>query len=143
MVWYSHLFNNFSVCYDPHTQRMKQWNRVKCFPPPIPLPLKSPCFLYDPADVGNFISGSFAFTKPSLDIWNFSVNVMLKPSMQDIKYNFTSMGDECNCLMVWTFFSTVVLGNWDEDWPLLMLWSLLNFPDFLIYWMKHFYSIIF
>ena len=77
--------------------------------------LEFPCFLYDPANVGNLISGSSAFSKPSLDIWKFLVHIMLKPSMQDFKHDLTSMGDECNCLMVSTFFGTTLLGNWDED----------------------------
>ena len=79
--------------------------------------LEFPCFLCDPANVGNLVSGSSAFSKPSLNIWKFSVHIMLKPSMQDFKHNLTSMGDECNCLLVWTFFSTALLGNWDKDWP--------------------------
>ena len=72
-------------------------------------------FLYDPAKVGNVISDSSAFSKPSLDIWKFLFCVMLKPSMQDFQHDLISMGDECNCLLVRTFFSTSVLGNWDED----------------------------
>ena len=60
--------------------------------------LEFPCFLYDPANIGNLISGSSAFSKPSLDVWKFLVHVMMKPSMQDLKH-ITSMGDECNCLM--------------------------------------------
>ena len=59
-----------------------------------------PCFLYDPSDVDNLISGSSIFSKPSLDIWKFLVHVTLKPSMQDFKHDHTSMGDECSCLMV-------------------------------------------
>ena len=66
-------------------------------------------------NVGNLISGSFAFSKPSLDIWKFLIHIMLKSSMQDFKHDLTSMGDECNCLMVSTFFGTTLLGNWDED----------------------------
>ena len=58
------------------------------------------CCLYDSPDVGNLISGSSAFSKPSLDVWKFLVHVMLKPSVQDFKHDLTSMGDECNCLMV-------------------------------------------
>ena len=45
--------------------------------------LKFPCFLYDPVNVGNLISGSSAFSKPSLNFWKFSVHVMLKPSLED------------------------------------------------------------
>ena len=77
--------------------------------------LELPSFLYDPANGGNLISGSSSFSKPSLDIWKFLVHVMLKPSMKDFKHDPTSMRDECNCPMVSTFFSTTLLGNWDED----------------------------
>ena len=77
--------------------------------------LEFPCFLYDSVNIGNLISGSCAFSKPSLDIWKFLVCIMLKPSMQDFKHNHASMGDECNCPMVSTFFSTTLLGNWNED----------------------------
>ena len=69
--------------------------------------LELPCLLYDPANVGNLISGSSAFSKPRLDIWKFLVHIILKPSMQDFKHDLTSRGDECNCLMVNTFFSMV------------------------------------
>ena len=54
--------------------------------------LEFSCFLYDPTDVGSLISGSSAFSKPSLDIWKFLAHVMLKPSMQDFKHDLTSMG---------------------------------------------------
>ena len=77
--------------------------------------LKLPSFLYDPVNVGNLISGSSSFSKTSLDIWKFLVHIMLKPSLQDFKHDCTSMGDECNFLMISTFFSTTLLGNWDED----------------------------
>ena len=74
-----------------------------------------PCFLYDPANVGNLISGFSSFSKPNLDNWKFLVCITLKPSMQDLKHDLTSMGDECNCPMLSTFFSTTFLGNWEED----------------------------
>ena len=77
--------------------------------------LKFSYFLYNPANVGNLISSSSSFSKPSLDIWKFSVQVMLKPSMQVFEHDLTSIGDKCNCLVVRTFFSTTLLGNWDED----------------------------
>ena len=77
--------------------------------------LEFPCFLYDAANVGNLISTSSALSKPSLDIWNLLVHIMLKISMQDLKYKVTSMGDEYNFLVVRTFFSTTLLGRWDED----------------------------
>ena len=63
----------------------------------------------------NLISGSSSFSKSSLDIWKFLVCIVLKPSMQDFKHNLPSMGDECSCPMLSTFFVTTLLGNWDED----------------------------
>ena len=77
--------------------------------------LKVPCFLYNPTNVGNLVSGSSSFSKPSLDIWKVLIHMMLKLSMQDFKHDLTSMGDESNCPMASTFFSTSLLGNWDED----------------------------
>ena len=55
--------------------------------------LEFPCFLYDLENVGNLISGSSAYFKPSFDVWQFLVHVMLKPSMQDFKHDLTGMGD--------------------------------------------------
>jgi len=49
------------------------------------------CFLHDPVNAGNFISGSPAFSKPSLYIWKFSVHVLLKPSLKDVEYNLASL----------------------------------------------------
>ena len=77
--------------------------------------LKFPCFFYNPANVDNLISSSSSFSELSLDIWKFLVHIMLKPSMQDFKYDLTRMGDQYNCLMVSAFFGTTLLGNWDED----------------------------
>ena len=82
-------------------------------------------------NVGKLISGSSSFSKPSLDIWKFLVRIMLNPSMQDFKHDFTSMGDECNCPMVSTFFGTTFLGDWDEDCPFPILSPLLGLPDLL------------
>ena len=62
--------------------------------------LEFPCFLYDLVNVGSLISGSSAFSKPSLNIWKFSVHVMLKPSLEDFEHNLTSMGDKCNCPLI-------------------------------------------
>ena len=62
--------------------------------------LEFPCFLYNPVNIGNLISGSSSFSKISLNIWKFSVHIMLKPSLEDFEHNLTSMGDECICLVV-------------------------------------------
>ena len=53
--------------------------------------LKFPSFLYNPANVGNLLSRSSSFSKPSLDIWKFLVRLMLKPIMQDFKHDLISM----------------------------------------------------
>ena len=57
-------------------------------------------FFCDPVDVGNLISGSAAFSKSRLNIWNFSVHVVLKPSLENFKHYFASLLDECSCVVV-------------------------------------------
>ena len=106
MIWYSHLFKGFPHFVMIHTLkyfRVVNETWVDIF-------LECPCFLYDPANVDNLISGSSAFSKPSLDIWKFFICIMLNSKMQDFKHDLTSMGDECSCLMVSTFFGTTLLG---------------------------------
>ena len=71
--------------------------------------------VYDPANIDNLNSGSSAFSKPSLGVWKFLIHIMLKSSMKYFKHDLTSIRDESNCLMVSTFFSTTLFGNWDED----------------------------
>ena len=74
MVWYSHLFNNFPQFVVIHTARgccIVSEAEVDVF-------LEFSYFFYDPKDVGNLISGSPAFSKPSLYIWKFSVHGLLK-----------------------------------------------------------------
>ena len=94
MAWYSHLFKSFPVCYDTYKDfSIVSETEVDVF-------LKFLFFLYDLVDVGNLISGSSVFSKPSLNIWNFLVHIMLKLSLKDFEHNLTSMGDECNCLVV-------------------------------------------
>ena len=94
MVWYSHLFKSFPQFVMIHT--VKGFSVVN--ETEVDVFLEFPCFPYDPVNVGN--SGSSAFSKPSLNIWNFLVPIMLKPSLKDFEHNHSSMGDECNCLVV-------------------------------------------
>ena len=91
--------------------------------------LELSCFFDDPMDVGNLISGSSAFSKSSLNIWKFSVHVLLKPSLENLEYYFASMWDECNCEVNWTFFVFAFLWGWNENWPFPVLRSLLSFPN--------------
>ena len=58
------------------------------------------CFFDDPSDIGNLISGSSAFSKTSLNIWKFTVHVLLKPGLENFEHYFTSVWDECNCSVV-------------------------------------------
>ena len=53
--------------------------------------LDFPCFLYDPVNVGNLVSVSFAFSKPSLYIWKFSVHILLKPSLKDFEHKYLQL----------------------------------------------------
>ena len=96
--------------------------------------LKLYCFFDDPADVGNLISGSSAFSKPSLNIWKFTVHILLKPDLENFEHYFSSMWDECNCVVVWAFFGIAFLWDWNENWPFPVLWPRLSFPYLLVFW---------
>ena len=87
MVWYSHLFKNFPQFIVIHT--VKGFGIVK--EAEIDVFLEFSCFLYDLTDVGNLISSSSAFSKSSLNIWNFSVHILLKPGLENFEHYFTSM----------------------------------------------------
>ena len=96
MVWYSHLFQNFPQCIVIHTVKgFGVVNKAE-----IDVFLELSCFPDDSADVGNLISGSSAFSKTSLNIWNFMVHILLKPGLENFEHYFTSMLDECNCVVV-------------------------------------------
>ena len=62
--------------------------------------LELSCFFDDSADVGNLLSGSFAFSKSSLNIWKFMVHILLKPGLENFEHYFASVCDECNCAVV-------------------------------------------
>ena len=61
--------------------------------------LELSCFFDDPADGGNLISGSSAFSKTSLNIWKFIVYVLLKPGLENFEHYFTSVRGKCNCVV--------------------------------------------
>ena len=79
VVWYSHLFKDFSQFVLIH--RVKGFNVVN--ETEVDAFLEIPCFLYDPMNVGNLISGSFAFSKSNLNIWKFTVHILLKPGLEN------------------------------------------------------------
>ena len=81
MVWYSHLLKNFPQFVVIHTVKgFSVVNEADVF-------LEFFCFFYDPMDVGNLISGSSAISKSSLYTWKFSVDVLLKPSLEDFEHD--------------------------------------------------------
>ena len=108
--------------------------------PPIPPSIR---VFSNESCVGNLISGSSAFSKSSFNIWKFSVHVLLKPSLENFEHYFASMWNECNCLVIWTFFGIVRLRDWSETWPFPVLWPLLSFPKLPTYWVQPFHGIIF
>ena len=86
MVWYSHLFQNFPQFVVSHT--VKGFGIVN--EAEIDVFLELSCFLYDPADVGNLISGSSAFSKTSLNIRKFMVHILLKLGLENFEHYFSS-----------------------------------------------------
>ena len=75
-----------TVCCDPHSQGFGIVNKAE-----IDVFLEPSCFFYDPADVGNLISGSSAFSKSSLNIWKFMVHVLLKPGLENFEHYFAGV----------------------------------------------------
>ena len=139
VVWYSHLFKNFPQFVVIHTGKgfgIVNKTEVDVF-------LELSCFFNDPENVGNFISGSSPLSKSSLNVWNFTVHVLLKPGLENFEHYFASLWNDCNCMVVWGFFGIAFLWEWNENWPFPVLWPLLSFPNLLAYWVQHFHSIIF
>ena len=97
VVWYFHLFQNFPQFAVIHTVK----GIVIVKKAEIDVCLELSCFFDDPADVGNLISGSSAFSKSNLNLWKFTVHVLLKPGLENVEHYFTSVWDECNCAVVW------------------------------------------
>ena len=137
VVWYSHLLSIFHSC-DSHIQGFSVVSEAE-----VDVFLELFCFFSNPTDVGNLISGSFAFSKISLNIWKFMVHILLKPGLENIEALLFSVWDECGCAVVWAFFGISFLRDWNENWPFPVLWPLLSFPNLLTYWVQHFHSIIF
>ena len=104
MFWYSHLFQNFSQFIVIHT--IKGFGIVS--KAEIDVFLELSCFFHDPAGVGNLISGSSACSKTSLNIWKFTVHILLKPGLENFEHYFASVWDECNCAVVWAWLRNVL-----------------------------------
>ena len=86
MVWCSHLFKNFPQFVVIHT--VKGFGIVN--KAEVDVFVEFSCFIDDPMDVGNLISGSSAFSKSSLNIWKFMVHILLKPGLENFEHYFAS-----------------------------------------------------
>ena len=89
--------------------------------------LELSCFYCHPLDAGNLIPGSSAFSKFSLNIWEFLVHILLKPNLGNSEHYFTSMWNESHCVIDWTFFGIAPFGDWNE----------------LTFWVQPFHRIVF
>ena len=138
VVWYSHLFKKFPQFVVVHT--VKSCGLVSKAEVDVFLELS--CFTDDPMDVGSLTSGSSAFCKSNLNIWKFTVHILLKPGLENFEHCFTSVWDGCNCAVVWAFFGIAFLWDWNENWCFPVLWPLLSFPYLLAYWMQHIHFVI-
>ena len=107
VVWYSHLSKNFPHFVVTHTVK----GFVIVNEAEVDVFLEFSCFFYDPTYVDNLISGSSAFFKYSLNIWKFTVHVLLKHSLENFEHYFASRWDECNCAVAWIFLALPFLGT--------------------------------
>ena len=96
--------------------------------------LELSCFFDDPTDVGNLISGSSDFFKSSLNIWKFTVPVLLKPGLENFEHYLARVWDERSRAVVWAFFGIAFLWDWNENWPFPVLLLLLLSWVFQICW---------
>ena len=124
VIWYSHLLKNFPQFVVVHT--VKGFGIVN--EAEVDVCLKLPCFIDDPMDVGNLISGSFAFSKSSFNTWKFMVQVLLKPALENFKNYFARVWDECNCAIVWAFFGigmkTDLFQSCGHCWVFQICWHM-------------------
>ena len=86
-------------------------------------------FLWSNRSNGNLISGSSVFSKTRLNIWTFTVHILLKLGLENFECYFAAVRDECNCVVVWTFLGIAIIWDWNESWPVQVLWPLLSFPN--------------
>ena len=87
MAWYSRLLKNFPYLVVSHI--VKGFSVVS--ETELDVFLEFSCFINDPLDVGNLISGSSAFSKSSLNNWKFTVHILLKPDLENFEHYFASM----------------------------------------------------
>ena len=101
---------------DPHSQKLWYSNKseVDVFSGILLL------FLWS-SYVGNLISGSSVFSKFSLNIWKFTIHILLKPSLENFEHYFASMLDKYSHVVDCTFFGIALFLDWNENWPFPVL----------------------
>ena len=85
-MWYYHLLKNFPKFVVHRVKGFSIVNKAE-----VGVFLELSCFFNDPKDVGNLISGSSAFSKSTLNIWKFTVHILLKPGLENFKHYFTTL----------------------------------------------------
>ena len=116
VIWYSNLLKNFPQFVVVHT--VKDFgidSKADVFLELLLFRWSSGCWQF-----------ASAFSKTSLNIWKFTVHVLLKPGLENFEHYFTSVWDECNCVVVWAFFGIAFLWDWNENGPFPVLWPLLT-----------------
>ena len=109
VIWYFHLFKSFPQFAVIHT--VKGFGEVKtaetCFSGTLLLFLwSSGCWQFD--------LWCLCLSKSSLNIWEFSVSILLKPGLENFECCFASVWDECSCAVVWTFFGIAFIWDWNS-----------------------------
>ena len=110
VVWFSHLLKNVSQFVVIHT--VKGFGIVN--KAEVDVFMECSYFFNDPTDIGTLVFGSFAFSKSSLNIWNFVVHILLKTVLENFECYFTCVWDEYNCVVVWAFFGVAFLWGWEK-----------------------------
>ena len=110
VVWCSYLFKKFPQFVVIHA--VKSFStvneaEVELFPECL-------CILHDQTKAGNPVSSSSAYSKPSLNTWRCSAQILLKHTLNDFKHNLASTWNDCNSTVVWTFFAIALLLDWSE-----------------------------
>ena len=132
VVWYSHLFKNFSQFVVNH--KVKDFGIVN--------KAKVDVFL-ESLDFSMMLTIWSLVPLPFLNPPWTSGSSWLMPSLENFEHYLARVWDECNCVVVWAFFGVAFLWDWNANWPFPILWPLLSFPNLLAYWVQHFHSIIF
>ena len=114
VVWYSHLFENFPQLLMIHTAK----SFIVVNKAEVDVFLELLFFLWSNGCWQFYIC---SFSKSSLNMCKFMVHALLKPGLENFEHYFTSMWDECSCVVVWAIFGINFLWDWNENWPFQVL----------------------